>query len=74
MFIILNKTQSTTVSGSSLVSPYAVLSPIALTDGTYALNDTVLVDPNHEQHRVLLSSLPTKSLEEIQALLPTIPD
>ena len=74
MFIILNESQAATVSGPSSVAPYSSLSPIALTDGTYILNDTVLLNADHEQYRLLLSSLPTKSEEEIQSLLPVIPD
>jgi hypothetical protein len=74
MVIILTQSQANIVSGASCINPYAILSPVPLSDGTYMLGDSVLIDPNHVQHITLLSSLPTKSLEEVQALLPTIPD
>lgn len=74
MFIILTQEQANIVSGSSSISPYVALSPIVLTDGTYVLSESVLTDPKHIEHHTLLSSLPTKTVEEVRVLLPTPTD
>jgi hypothetical protein len=66
-FILLTSAQADAVRGVSPITPEAALMPIALTDGRYILNVSVLSDPAHADDYAFLSTLPTADLADLQS-------
>lgn len=69
MIIILTPEQADIVQGPSIIDHTAMLIPIKLSNGTYALPSLVLDDPAHFNHKDLLSTLPQISIDEFNALI-----
>lgn len=64
IMLLLTAQQAAMVRGPSAVDPTAMLSPVALDDGRFALPASVLDDPAHEAHHEMLGSLPLASVSE----------
>ncbi len=56
-FIILTAEQAAAVRGVSPVVKWAAIEPIALTDGSFVLNEEVLADPAHNSKMLALAAL-----------------
>ena len=62
IMLLLTAEQAARVRGPSDIDPDAVLDPIALPDGSFALPASVLDDPVHELHHQMLETLPWASM------------
>ena len=62
IMLLLTAEQAARVRGPSDIDPDAVLDPIALPDGSFALPASVLDDPVHELHHQMLGTLPWASM------------
>ena len=62
IMLLLTAEQAARVRGPSDIDPDAVLDPIALPDGSFALPASVLDDPVHELHHQMLGTLPWGSM------------
>lgn len=67
-FILLDSEQADLVRGSSLVSPSAALNPIERAGTAFILGVSVLSDPAHESHWMLLGALP--QLDQTDSAFP----
>ena len=56
-FIVLTAEQAAAVRGVSPVVKWASIEPIALTDGSFILNEEVLTDPAHNSKTRTLTAL-----------------
>jgi len=68
--ILLSAEDADAVRGTSAAVDWAALAPVALTDGRFILNVSVLTDPAHEAHWELLATLPQADLADIAHLIP----
>src|SRR5262245_61878703 len=62
--LLLTAEQAALVRGPSDIDPTAVLDPVALADGRFALPASVLDDPAHESLHQMLGGLPWASISE----------
>lgn len=69
MMLLLTAEQAALVRGPSTIDPDAILEPIALPDGRYALPAQVLDDPVHRPHHKMLGATPWASIDPA-ALVP----
>jgi hypothetical protein len=64
--IILTAAEADSVRGKS--SSMAAIEPVALKDGTFILNVTVLADPTHAEHLSKLINLTKSDVLSVEAL------
>ena len=62
IMLLLTAEEADQVRGPSAIDPAAVLEPVALPDGRFALPATVLDDPAHEPYHEMLGGLPWASI------------
>jgi hypothetical protein len=72
IMLLLTAEQAALVRGPSANDPAAVLEPVALPDGRFAVPATVLDDPAHESFHEMLGSLPWASFTPLALSIPFV--